>query len=260
MSTPSHSSTSWSRFQVPVWKLGLLAALVVLTVTLCFVSRPADTIPKPGVVMDLPPYDMRNGWFGEESEISHAERTILPSDTEFARKTYTNARRESILCSIVLAASQDRSIHRPERCLPGQGYTLNGSTPIDVQMPNGDTLRAQCLDLSHTQYDVNGNPYTLHSLYIYWFVGDGLTTNSNLERVVRGVFDRVFLNRQHRWAYVIVSSPITASFSAQGRSRDETLAMLKEFMRTMVPKFQKEFMESGAEELDVEIEVSSTAG
>ena len=245
----SHLATVWTSAKIPAWKSGLLILLGVLTVAICFLSRPADTTPVAGVLMDLP--KRVSGWWGTATEVSEAELDILPSDTEFARMTYDNGIGDDILCSIVLAGSQDRSIHRPERCLPGQGFTIVRSTPINLDMPNGETLSVQALDLSRNQRVSEEKTITVRSLYIYWFVGDQFSTNSNLTRMVRSIFDRVFLNRQHRWAYVIVSSTITKDFKQFGKDRDETEAMLLDFMKKIVPTFQKDFIEAGGDPTEV---------
>lgn len=247
----SHLATVWSSAKIPAWKSGLLILLGALTVAICFLSRPADTTPVAGVLMDLP--KRVSGWWGTASEVSKAELEILPSDTEFARMTYDNGVGDSILCSIVLAGSQDRSIHRPERCLPGQGFTIVRSTPVALEMPDGQNLHVQCLDLSRNQRISEDDSITVRSLYIYWFVGDNFTTNSNFTRMVRSIFDRVFLNRQHRWAYVIVSSTITEGLPRARfpKDRDTTKAMLLDFMKKIVPTFQKDFIEAGGDPTEV---------
>lgn len=246
---PLASPTYWSSARVPAWKSGLLLVLGLATVMTCWLSRPADTTPVAGVLMDLP--DSVPGWGGKETKISETELSILPGDTEFARMTYRNRIGDEILCSIVLAGSQDRSIHRPERCLPGQGYSISQSTPLDLTMPGGQTLTVQCLELSRPHTLANGTTIPIRSLYLYWFVGDHFTTNSNLVRTARSIFDRVFLNRQHRWAYVIISSPITDSYMKWGRNREETRKILLAFMQSIVPRFQKDFIASGGDPAEV---------
>lgn len=247
----AHLATVWSSAKIPTWKSGLLILLGVLTVIICLLSRPADTTPTPGVLMDLP--NRVSGWWGTATEVSQAELDILPGDTEFARMTYDNGVGDNILCSIVLAGSQDRSIHRPERCLPGQGFTIVRSTPVALTLANDQVLHVQCLDLSRNQQISQERTITVRSLYIYWFVGNEFTTNSNLTRMIRGVFDRVFLNRQHRWAYVIVSSTITEGLpgSRFPRDREDTKAMLLDFMKKIVPTFQKDFIEAGGDPTEV---------
>jgi len=259
---PPDGYARWRSLSIPLWKGGLLLGLSVLTILICFLTRPADTTPIAGVKMELPGNFLLQGLIGQDMEVSKAEKKILPPDTEFARRNYlimqdNRMTDQSMFCSIVLAGSQDRSIHRPERCMPAQGWTINKTTPITVEMPNGKVLHAQCLDLSMEKQDAEGKPITIRSLYIYWFVGDNFTTNSNLTRMVRSIYDRIFLNRQHRWAYVIVGAPITESTQSGFRlDREQTLTMLKQFMKIIVPEFQKSFMESGAEELDAEVDIS----
>lgn len=231
---PPVPEATFSRARVPYWKPGLLILLGVATLLICRVSRPSDTKPTSGVNMDLP---VRVGvWWGEETPVSAAELRILPKDTTFARRTYEDGMGDRILCSIVLSGADARSIHRPERCLPGQGWTIGGSQTLPIELEDGRLLNVQALDLMREVKIADGEMRLVRSIYIYWFVGDAFTTNSNLERVARGVLDRVFLNRQHRWAYIICSSRVTEGMSLFGKNRQQTLEMLKGFIAEIGPK------------------------
>src|SRR5438477_727753 len=84
---------------------------------------PKDIRIQPSAVnLSLP--EMVGDWKGAEQEVGGAERAILGPDTQFARKVYTMDQ-DQIFVSVVLSGpDMNTSIHRPERCLPAQGWTI----------------------------------------------------------------------------------------------------------------------------------------
>lgn len=225
---------TFSTARTPVWQPVLLIVITVVTLAICYYTRPVATTPAKGVTMSLPEYI--GVWWGTETDVSEAEKRILPPDTEFARKVYEDGIGHRVLCSIVLSGADARSIHRPERCLPGQDWTIGATTTVPVTLNDGRVLRVQVLDLHREVAVAEGKTHMIHDLYCYWFVGDRLTTNSNLERVIRDFTDRAFFNRQHRWAYCIVSAPVPASRVEGGADRAKTWEMLEGFIRDLAPK------------------------
>src|SRR5690349_11911271 len=80
-------------------------------------------------------------WFGDDAPVTDKERAILAKDTEFARKTYTSPEGDQIFVSIVLSGDDmTSSIHRPERCLPAQGWQVRESSKRTIQLPNGKSF------------------------------------------------------------------------------------------------------------------------
>ena len=77
------------------------------------------------------------------------------------------------------------------------------------------------------------------SYYMYWFVGQNVSTPYHWERIWRTTWDLVFHHINHRWAYVFVSATITEGMVSHGKNGAETLDMLKGFAREIVPSFQK---------------------
>jgi hypothetical protein len=77
----------------------------------------------------------------------------------------------------------------------------------------------------------------IRSLFIYWFVGKGITTPKHETRVFLTSWDRVMHNLNHRWAYVIVNSMVTKGLRPGGLDEQETLKMLKDFTAEIAPKF-----------------------
>jgi len=229
---PPSSGNHW----VLLWKSLAVAALAGITIHACMRHVDLNQSSEAGVTMSLPP---KVGEFsGEDGEISPAERTILPKDTEFARKTYTDRYDNQLSCSIVLSGGEKRSIHRPEICLPGQGWTIASSEEIPITLRNGEKLNVMKLTLSKEIEVGPKRRETIRGIYLYWFVGRDRSTPSHLERMLITSWDRVVNKINHRWAYVIVSATITDNIKKGGKNADETLEMLKSFISESVPSYQ----------------------
>ena len=224
-------------------KAGIVLALTLFTLLVCWLVPPGQVDGESGVVMELP-YDM--GPLVAFSEpISTAEKTILPPDTTFARKSYgppdVNPL-ERITCSIVLSGKEKRSIHRPERCLPGQGYRIDGSHTVTVHLASGRNLEVTALLLERPITLNNGQVVPLQSYFLYWFVGKGITTPSQLTRILMTNWDMLVHRVNQRWAYVSISANIMQSLTPHGRTADQTLEMLKQFIHDSVPTYMKSEM------------------
>lgn len=214
----------------------VFALLCLLTVTLTKITTTPDYNPEAGVVMNLP--ENLLGMPGSPQEVSEAERLILPEDTQFAKMVYTDPDGNTVSAQIVLSGADRRSIHRPEACLPGQGWNILSSEPLDVELQSGRTLRVQKLRLLREIEIAPGIRRNLPMLFLYWYVGKGLTTHSQKDRVLRTNLDLLLHNKVHRWAYVIVSAPVMSGLSPRGLTESETLERLKQFIREAVPHFQ----------------------
>jgi hypothetical protein len=77
---------------------------------------------------------------------------------------------------------------------------------------------------------------------MYWYVADGLATQSHFERNVMSSWDRIMHNRDHRWAYVFAMSPVTQSLNPGGVDTAGTRKLLADFIREIVPTFEKSEM------------------
>jgi hypothetical protein len=221
---------------VPLWRSGSVLVLAALIQLAYWFNPPLDIQPQAGVVMQLPlllgPYD------SEPGKITQAELDILPKDTEFARRVYTDSKGHQITCSIVLSGAEQRSIHRPEGCLEGQGWTIIDQKYIPVPLDSGHKMEGRQLLLERRVTDRNGQPFRLRAFYVYWFVGQNVTTASEVHRVLLNNWDRAVLNIAHRWAYVSVFSLITGNIRPDGLDADATSSLLTDFARQIVPTFQ----------------------
>jgi EpsI family protein len=186
--------------------------------------------------MELP--ILMGDYFGSQGEISEAELNILPKDTEFARRVYADGHGHEITCSIVLSGAEQRSIHRPEGCLTGQGWDITGQDDISIPLASGHILTARKLTLEREGVGANDEHFPIRAFFIYWFVGQNVTTASHYERILLSDWDRVVHNRAHRWAYVSVFSLITDGLRPDGANANQTQSLLVDFTKKIVPTFQ----------------------
>jgi EpsI family protein len=199
---------------------------------------PARTQFQPvGVVMDLP--ESIGQWSGVKQSVTQGELEELAADTTFARRMYSNAFGDHILVSIVLAGEDpDNSIHRPERCLPAQGWTIMDSRTIKIPMPksNNGTLEATRLHNEQNFKDDQGQLHLIYNLNYYWFVGYHRLTPSHIERAMLDIHDRVIKGYNQRWAYVTVATNITEGLTRFGRSEAASDQMLQSFIEELFPR------------------------
>jgi len=223
-------------FEIPWWRSVTLAALAAITVWLCRESAPPDIAPEAGIVMDLP--TLVGEWWGTEEPVSPSELALLPGDTEFAKKIYRDLRGDTLTAQVVLSGGEKRSIHRPEICLPAQGWTIQSGEAVPIMLSNGRTLDVMKLTLTRQIEVAPGERRTLKSYFLYWFVGKDTTTPYHWVRLAKTNWDMVTKKIQHRWAYVIVTAPVLEGFKPGAKSDQQTLDTLKDFIRQAVPKFQ----------------------
>lgn len=221
-------------------KIVVLLVCVVVTVAMCLKASDLNTASEPGVELALP--DRIGDFVGVSEEMSVKEREILPPDTGFIRKTYTNGAGEKISASIVLAGGEKRSIHRPQICLTAQGWTIGASNTEKISLASGNHLDVMRLDLRR-QVEIRPGVFRpLQSEFLYWFVGKETATPYNMVRIFKTSWDRVFHRTNHRWAYVIVTALVPEGAPGDSGGAAQTDEMLKKFVAQVVPYFQKSEM------------------
>jgi len=221
----------------------ILIGLMVLTVLALSFTVDVSLSDQPGVRMELP--SSLDHWVGDELRFSHdpenpkqyqvseldlpdidpetgdplfrmslSEYDALPHDTEFRKSIYTNDV-SSIFVSIVLSGQERNSIHRPQRCLTGQGRTIVDSEVFDIPMLNRDPLTVEILKSQIKYQDADGESRFRYEYYAYWFVGQKRETHSHYERMFWLAWDRVIHSVAHRWAYIAVAGDREAEDSEE---------------------------------------------
>ena len=136
-----------------------------------------------------------DGFTSEKLEPSEAELTVLPSDTRIEKRRYTAPDGNWYQVAVVIGGTSKSSIHRPELCLPAQGFLM--TAPYDIEI-GGLVWRAITLDGGAMRPSL-GFAYT-------FFNQDGYRTASHTARIFRDVWDRSILNRIDRWVMVTLNT------------------------------------------------------
>jgi EpsI family protein len=174
-------------------------------------------------------------WLGLTAE----ERAILPSDTEGARRTYRNKAGAELHCTVILAGKDVTSIHRPEVCLPGQGWKIQPEGVETIPTPAAPGGKLQVMRMSASRSVPLENNQTAHSRLVvaYWFVGKDRLTPHHWQRILWTTKDRLLHNRNHRWAYFLITASVKDAQSNHELKHENDAAMrtISEFVVTMFP-------------------------
>jgi exosortase len=183
-------------------------------------------------------------WAGQGAEITAVEREVLPADTGFSRKNYVSLhdRNQQVFVSIVLSGRDRTSIHRPELCLVGQGWTIRGTerrrfrrqeSGVEARGGGGGVLPVTMLRIEREATTRRGETVVLPALFAYWFVGADRVVASHGERMLYSSFDRLRYLQNHRWAYVVVQTHALDGEAA-------ALARMQQVLDGTLPAFQRE--------------------
>lgn len=229
-------------------RLLVMALCVLAAITACRLSPEVRAGDASGVIMELPTAVGR--FLGQLLEKDAAEKALLPEDTQMLKMQYRSpglpGDRDLAQVTLVLAGAERRSIHRPEVCLDGQGWTLMSSTIIPVEITPGRTLEVKDLLVEREIRLPDGETKILRAHYVYWFIGTDVTTPSNAVRVWLSTWDNIARNVNHRWAYASITGWVTDNLETResgqrARNSADTTKLVTELIRELAPRFQKEF-------------------
>ncbi|MFN7563964.1 MAG: exosortase/archaeosortase family protein [Prosthecobacter sp.] len=204
---------AWVRLPLPRRTLAQLVVMSVLLATILGICASTDTrylVSKAGVTLDMP---LSVGDYqGRVIGVTAEEKKGLDEGVKLERVAYLNPRGRTIISTIVLSGNLKRSLHRPEVCLPNQGWSIVESTPVSIHSPEGGSFQATSLRFFLDHLDENGRRLRQRGVNIYWYVGsDDTTSASHYEHVATTYLDAIFRNLNHRWAMVSVFVPIPPS-------------------------------------------------
>ena len=150
---------------------------------------------------------------------------MLPKDTTYGRRSYRAKDGFRTDISIVLMGKDRESIHRPQICLSGQGWTIDREEVVTVPIPKPAPYDLSVMKLSLSKGAQRG-------FFVYWFVSDQRMTARHGERIWWMTLDLLKSGVLSRWAYV-------AYFTVCEPGQEQaTFGRMKEFMAATVPQFQ----------------------
>ena len=164
------------------------------------------------------------------ASVSLGELTILPSDTGFRKCHYYDVMGDVYRVTVVINGKSRQSIHRPEVCLPAQGFSLENGHVVEFRLDNGTTLPMHCVELRRRD-----SASSFRMGQGYYFVSAHNIVASHLSRMLISIGDRAFRNRITRWAMVTLfcEEPL-ASTPEREKAVAACLAQLNEALLTRV--------------------------
>jgi hypothetical protein len=163
---------------------------------------------RPTCLLSMVPGELKEGACpacrGDVSKRSISEQQLLPADTWIAHRRYEDPRGRVVHVTLVVSGVHRWSIHRPEWCLPGQGYRVRVTETAEVPLPGRNPLPVKVLTLTHPAELLDATSRKV--VFAYWFCGDGVETASQVERVWHMARESIFRGVRYRWAYVTVHS------------------------------------------------------
>lgn len=184
----------------------VVCALAVAAVSVVMVFTPETEICAAPVV-SLGEID---GFTSERLSASESEINILPADTEIVKRLYTSDRVKFVVTAVIGGKTKS-SIHRPELCLPSQGFLMS------------DPRSANIAGVDWRLISLNSGPMTYGFAYTF-FNQAGYHTSSHIERIFVDVWDRSVKNRIDRWVMVTV-------FATEPERLDDFLGKLEEVIK-----------------------------
>ena len=160
--------------------------------------------------------------------MSLAERRLLPPGTMARKKRYENSFRNIVFVSIVTTGNERRSIHRPEVCLPAQGYAIESRTILPVDIPGRNPLEITLLNLRSSDPKEQRKGEPVFFAYAYWFAGGGRETPSHFDRVLWASVDRIVHGINNRWAYITIATE-------RREGSDEHISRISSFAAALYP-------------------------
>jgi hypothetical protein len=196
-------------------------------------TRPLADSRNLEILLPASVLDYTSEWVEQPAIVTNT----LPPDTSYGSRRYTAPDGFSALVTVVLMGSDRTSLHKPQYCLTGAGWT------IDSNATREETVRMdqpQPYDLPVVKYvasrqvQQDGRTADWRGIYVYWFVADDAisATESGLERMWAMAHRLVTTGVLQRWAYI-------SYFAVCPPGHEEaTYVRLKKLIVASAPEFQ----------------------
>jgi hypothetical protein len=158
----------------------------------------------------------------------------LPKDTSYAQRRYIAPDGFWANANIILMGMDRTSIHKPEFCLPAQGFRIDQKTTVNLPIagPHPYPLRVAKWTITNFVQDKDGQKQELRGLYVFWFVARNEVTDTHWQRVWWLTRDLLTTGVLQRWAYVSYYSVCLPG------QEEATFDKMKKLITASVPQFQ----------------------
>jgi hypothetical protein len=158
----------------------------------------------------------------------------LPKDTSFAQRRYLAPDGFFVNANIILMGTDRTSIHKPEYCLPGQGWKIAQQSIVHIPVEGAAKydLPAARWFLKTSFQDQNGKTTEVSGIYVFWFVADQEETPDYRKRAWWMARDLLTTGVLQRWAYI---SYFSVCYPGQ---EEAAYQRMEKLIAASVPEFQ----------------------
>jgi hypothetical protein len=158
----------------------------------------------------------------------------LPKDTSFAERIYTAPDGFQASGTVILMGADRTSIHKPDYCLPGQGWTINEKTVVNLPVSGAKNFQLPVAKwvIGNSFQAAGGKKVQVGGIYVFWFAADGEQTTDDHQRMWWLARDLLRTGVLQRWAYVSYFA-----ICAPGQE-DATFERMKKLITASAAKFQ----------------------
>lgn len=158
---------------------------------------------------------------------------LLPKDTSYAQRCYYSSN-DWISANVIMMGADRTSIHRPDYCLPGQGWQIREKVKVKVPIAGPQPYELPVCEwiMGKTVTMPDGNEQPISGLYVFWFVTDGQISDDYSEMLKSMFYHLIRHGVLQRWAYV---SYFTVCLPGQ---EEAAFARVKNLIAASVPEYQ----------------------
>jgi EpsI family protein len=164
----------------------------------------------------------------QQTQLQWRQRTYFLYRMLLAQLVQSHRHPGNIMMAIVQNQSDRHSIHAPEACYPGQGWTIGEAETTDVTLA-GRQIQAARMDVGFKQKNIR-------ETVLYWYQCEGegereiYATRHYPWLPFKTAFDLILKGRSDRWAFVRFSTSV-----AEGATYDNAFTRLESFVTLIEP-------------------------
>jgi hypothetical protein len=158
----------------------------------------------------------------------------LPTDTSYTGRAYFAPDGFRVQCTAILMGADRTSIHRPEYCFPGQGWSIDQKQIVEIPINDQPAYQLQAArwNVSIVVQEPNGQKAKVGGVYVYWYVCSAEETPDHDKMLEWLTLDLFRTGKLQRWAYV-------SYFAAcEPGHEDATFERIKQLISAQVPEFE----------------------
>ena len=159
---------------------------------------------------------------------------MLPKDTSYAQRLYMDTNGFWVNANIILMGMDRTSIHKPDFCLPGQGWNIEKKETVSIPIQGSRPYQLQVAKWTITNFMQNqdGQKQKVSGLYVFWFVAKNEETDSHWQRIWWLTRDLLTTGTLQRWAYISYFAICPPG------QEDAAFARIEKLIAASVPEFQ----------------------